>query len=383
MLDISIKSTTLYSVKYNSLRCNLDMTRLDERQQFHPLVADWLKANNYEFQYEVKMPEYGRADFIARRFNEEVLIVECKTDDSAKDGRSIIQLLDYVRQIASSKAAYAIPSYAKTESIARLCEHYNVMLITIDVPESIPEIPVKVSLKLESSLIKLREKEAQFQAVRDQIKDIARQQMVTSGTAGISIRGITREMGLSAPAIYTYYDSLDDLITNLIVDAFNALAETLEIASQSVEGIATAKLFEVILAYRRWSTNHPIDFQLIYGNPIPGYIAPRDVTVPAVVRTFVVTVSLIEQALQTGELVPTSTYSTIPPVVDARLLELIAAGGYPISTLSMYLTMILWTQIHGIIYLELFNHIQSNVGDVDVFYETQIRNMLVSMGLRI
>jgi hypothetical protein len=44
--------------------------------------------------------------------------------------------------------------------------------------------------------------------------------------------------------------------------------------------------------------------------------------------------------------------------------------------------MIIWTQIHGIIYLEVFNHIQPNVGDVSVFYETQLRNMLTTMGLK-
>ena len=62
---------------------------------------------------------------------------------------------------------------------------------------------------------------------------------------------------------------------------------------------------------------------------------------------------LVEEALQTGELLPVAPYNNVPPVVETRLLELIAEGDYPILTLSMYLTMILWTQIHGIIYLEV------------------------------
>jgi hypothetical protein len=95
-----------------------------------------------------------------------------------------------------------------------------------------------------------------------------------------------------------------------------------------------------------------------------------------------VTVSFIEEALQTGELTPLTPYNQIPPVVEARLQELIAEAGYPIAIISMYLAMIIWTQIHGIIYLEIYNHIQYNVGDVAVFYETQIRNMLATMGLR-
>ena len=54
-----------------------------------------------------------------------------------------------------------------------------------------------------------------------QIKAVARQQMAEYGTAGLSLRGIGRAMGITAPAIYNYFPRLDDLITALIVDAFN------------------------------------------------------------------------------------------------------------------------------------------------------------------
>lgn len=220
-------------------------------------------------------------------------------------------------------------------------------------------------------------------ATAEAIKQAARQLMAEEGTNGLSVRGIAKVLDLTPPAIYHYFASLDDLTTALIVDSFNALADTLEEASgHSVAPTAVGKLFDALVAYRQWAIDHPIDFQLIYGNPIPGYIAPRDVTVPAVVRTFVVTVSLVEEALQTGELLPVEPYNQIPPVVEARLNELIAEGGYPISTLSFYLTLLIWTEVHGVIYLEIFNHIQHNVGDVEVFYKTKIRNTLFTMGLK-
>ena len=62
------------------------------------------------------------------------------------------------------------------------------------------------------------------------IKAVARQQMAEHGTAGLSLRGIAREMGITAPAIYNYFPRLDDLITALIVDAFTALADAMEAA---------------------------------------------------------------------------------------------------------------------------------------------------------
>ena len=215
------------------------------------------------------------------------------------------------------------------------------------------------------------------------IKNAARQLMAEEGTNGLSIRGIAKVIDLTPPAIYHYFASLDELTTVLIAENFNALADALEQASaNSTARTAGGKLFDVTLAYRQWSVENPLDFQLIYGNPIPGYAAPPAATVPAVVRTFVVAVSLMEEALQTGELVPAAPYSDIPEPVRARIQELIDENGYPIAVLSMYLTLVLWTQIHGLIYLEVFNHIQYNVGDTDVFYRAQMTGMLTAMGMR-
>ena len=69
-----------------------------------------------------------------------------------------------------------------------------------------------------------------------QIKAVARQQMAEHGTAGLSLRGIAREMGITAPAIYNYFPRLDDLITALIVDAFTALADAME-AAEAAEAV--------------------------------------------------------------------------------------------------------------------------------------------------
>ena len=99
-----------------------------------------------------------------------------------------------------------------------------------------------------------------------QIKAVARQQMADHGTAGLSLRGIGREMGISAPAIYNYYPRLDDLITALIVDAFNALADAIEAAEAGTPGETCGqKILAMCLAYRQWAVEHPVDFQLIYG----------------------------------------------------------------------------------------------------------------------
>jgi AcrR family transcriptional regulator len=53
---------------------------------------------------------------------------------------------------------------------------------------------------------------------RAEIKAVARAHLVRSGPAGISLRAIARDMGITAPALYRYYPALDSLILELCTD---------------------------------------------------------------------------------------------------------------------------------------------------------------------
>jgi AcrR family transcriptional regulator len=220
----------------------------------------------------------------------------------------------------------------------------------------------------------------QREATRTQILETARQQMALFGTAGIGLRAIARELGLTAPALYRYFPSLDDLITALIVEDFRALADSMEAARDVTLGGPVEKLRAVMLAYRGWAMAHPTDFQLIYGNPIPGYHAPGEVTVPEVVRGFVVLVGLIEEALRSGALQPQPPYDHIPDETAASLREIILRDGYPVSELALYLAVVSWTAGHGAIVLELFNHLGPVIGDPAVYYAAQVDRLLSAFG---
>lgn len=216
----------------------------------------------------------------------------------------------------------------------------------------------------------------------EEIKDVARQQMAADGTSALSLRAIATKMGMTAPAIYRYYPSRDDLITALIVDAFNALADAVTEAEAQVAPAAyTNRLLAALGAYRSWALAHPTDFQLIYGNPIPGYSAPNDITVPAVVRTFTVIVRVIEEAIQAGALTPLPEHKNLPPTIDRYLTDLIVRDAYHIQVASMYIGMVGWTRIHGIIMLELYGHLGPSIGDVDALYKFELKSLCRQLGM--
>jgi len=218
---------------------------------------------------------------------------------------------------------------------------------------------------------------------REEIKDTARQSMANKGTAGLSMRAIAREMGMTAPALYHYFTSLNELITALILDAFTQLAETLESAAADAASSSVAeRITAVANANRQWALAHPIDFQLIYGNPIPNYEQPADTTYPPARRSFLVTAGLFAEALEHGEIDLPTRYSELPAAIDISLQQLTLVDGHDLPSPALYLAATGWAKIHGHVMLELFNLIQPVILDVDAFFAYETRNFLEQTGLK-
>ncbi len=230
-----------------------------------------------------------------------------------------------------------------------------------------------------------KRREDVIELTRKKILHAARRGMAERGTAGLSLREIARSIDMTAPALYYYFASLDDLITTLVLEAFNALADALEAARdrELVHGHTVSQaLFEVCLAYREWAVEHPTDFELIYGTPIPGYEAPAEITAPAAGRSGEVFGELIESAIQVGELQPTALYGTVSPALRDHMRDYYHTPVLDESIVqAAHYTAIGWPQLHGIVMLELFNHIQPLVGNVETFYREQVIRMFTAIGI--
>src|SRR5260370_13795106 len=67
----------------------------------------------------------------------------------------------------------------------------------------------------------------------DEIKAAARRHLETDG-ANLSLRAVARDMGMVSSALYRYFASRDELLTALILDAYNALGAAVEAADAAV-----------------------------------------------------------------------------------------------------------------------------------------------------
>lgn len=105
----------------------------------------------------------------------------------------------------------------------------------------------------------------------------ARALLEQGGAASVSLRAIARAVGMSAPSLYTYFPSLNDLFTELIVRSYDALANHVAAELDAlVGGGLEQRLVAGPLAYRAWALANRQQFNLIFFDQIAGYEAPAD-----------------------------------------------------------------------------------------------------------
>ena len=207
-----------------------------------------------------------------------------------------------------------------------------------------------------------------------EIKQAALHQIAHAGAGSLSIRGIARAIGMSPAGLYRYYDSLDSLLTELIADAYNELADAVDTAV-AAPGTVRERLVAGMTAYRRWSTDHSNQFLLIFGTPIPGYAAPEEgPTVQATRRIGAAFFALVLEGWQTGAL--DLAASPRPPTPEEEGFLAGVAPGFPASWLSPFVGA--WAHFHGMVTLEILGQLDWIYPDGDDFYRTEVERLVDS-----
>src|SRR5687768_1083798 len=114
-------------------------------------------------------------------------------------------------------------------------------------------------------------------ATVEEIKEVARGLMREQGTVDVRFTDIAKEMGMTPPALYRYFDDRDALLTELIAEAYRELGREVATARERRDPDDIGGRWIVAgTAYRDWARREPQQFALILGMPVPGYVAPEE-----------------------------------------------------------------------------------------------------------
>jgi AcrR family transcriptional regulator len=232
-------------------------------------------------------------------------------------------------------------------------------------------------------------------ATTQEIIGTARTLLVTQGPEGASLRAIAREMGMTAPALYRYFDSHEELIRHVVGSIFMDLADYVRGAIHTAadgaapdirsDEVMALKLAAGCRAFRSWTLAHVPEFSLIFGSPLPGlevlHEIRNDPTVDCGYQFGQVFLDLFDELYRRYPF-PVPADDDIQPALRvqlARYRELVGSE-LPLGALQTFLRC--WVRLYGAVSLEAFGHLKFALDDPSPMFELMLADLASILGLR-
>ncbi|AYY11847.1 TetR/AcrR family transcriptional regulator [Actinobacteria bacterium YIM 96077] len=222
-------------------------------------------------------------------------------------------------------------------------------------------------------------------ATIDEIKETALRLMHEHGNTDLRFSDIAREMGMTAPALYRYFADRDELLTALIVDAYDDLGTTVAEAREELPvDDLPGRFLAVAAAYRSWAKREPQQFALIFGIPVPGYVAPEEgPTTEAAKRAMGQLKALFSDASERGLLGKPLIDDVDDALAACAQVEHPATvpHGPPLPPETFQACLQCWSSLHGFVILETYGHFDFLPEDArDELFHATVRQAAVTSG---
>jgi AcrR family transcriptional regulator len=231
-----------------------------------------------------------------------------------------------------------------------------------------------------------RRERARADTVRE-IKATARRVLVDQGVDGLALRAVAREMGMTAPGLYRYFASREDLVEHVVADLYDEVTGTLEQVRDAADPATPGlQLLLVARAFRTWAITHRPEFGLLFGSAGQG-VLPEDAhdygerpSQLAGARFGAVFATLVARIyLEQGFPVPDE--ADLDPALTVQLREWCAKLPVPLPLGVMHVFLSCWIRLYGLVCMEIFGHLRFALNDAEPMFEAELRAMGDVLGI--
>ncbi len=228
-------------------------------------------------------------------------------------------------------------------------------------------------------------------ATMEEITATARRLLVEQGPEAASLRAIAREMGMTAPGLYRYYSSREELLRHVIADMFRELASDIRRAIAAAghdpaaqRGPAGApKMIAACREFRNWALGHKDEFALLFGVPLPGLDDGRFDVAQECALEFAGTFYTLFLQLWNATHFPVPSQEEIDPELRTQLArfrdKLRLGAGAPDGANLIFLRC--WILLYGAVSMEVFGHLGFALTDASPMFELTLRDLAGLVGL--
>jgi AcrR family transcriptional regulator len=249
---------------------------------------------------------------------------------------------------------------------------------------------------LDNEVASLSRRDRLRAATKDEIIATARRLLVRDGPGSVTLRAIAREMGMTAPGLYRYYASHEELIRHLVAGIFTELAADVDAAIKAaaeahpwpVEGMAeglrehiTAEMAAACHAFRHWALTHQAEFSLVFGVPLPGIDDGRwDIADECAVLFAGVYFTLFRKLWDSIPF-PVPVPESIDPGLLAQLESYKVAIGTDLPAGAVLRFLRCWMLLYGAVAMEVFGHLGFALADPSAMFDLTIGDIAALVGL--
>jgi AcrR family transcriptional regulator len=213
-----------------------------------------------------------------------------------------------------------------------------------------------------------------------EITTTARRLLVTHGPSAVTLRAIARDMGMTAPGLYRYVSSHEDLMDVLVSSLFDEVTAEMEAARDAAEPDVGSRMMAVCRAFRRWALANPAELALVFGSPVPGFAAAEEGPTEQAGRRFCGVFLALFVELWERRPFPVRADADIDPSFLAELRRWDPDGlGLPAGMLELFLRC--WMRLYGAVTMEGFGQLGFAVSDAQPLFELELEAMSGLLGL--
>jgi AcrR family transcriptional regulator len=222
-------------------------------------------------------------------------------------------------------------------------------------------------------------------ATTGEIKETARRILVAEGPDAVSLRAIAREMGMTAPALYRYFSSRENLLRHVCGDIFTEIATGIRAATaraaQESGGDVTAKLIAACREFRHWALTHREEFGLLFGSPLPGLEPLHNDKIDECALDFAGSWMTLFLELWQRHPFPIQADDEIEPGLLAQLTRYIGGLGVDLPAGAVLIFLRCWVRLYGMVSLEVFEHLHFALDDAAPLFEYTLAELAGLVGL--
>jgi AcrR family transcriptional regulator len=227
-------------------------------------------------------------------------------------------------------------------------------------------------------------------ATTQEIVQTARKLLVDEGPAAISLRAIAREMGMTAPALYRYFGSHEDLLQAVVGNIFGDLTAHVRSAIHAVDGaglpqaeLMAEKLMAGCREFRAWALAHVPEFEMIFGNRLPGLdieVLHTDHGDECGLRFGQVFLELFGELYRKRPF-PIASDEDVSPGLREELgrYRQLTGSDLPLGALQTFLQC--WVILYGSVGLEVSGHLRFALVDATPLFELMLSDLAGMVGL--